>query len=293
MAKDINLLSYWMPVLRKLKEFKEIAKTEEPELRYILEAIDRTLNNMFISTADEQGIKHFESMLGLYPEAGDSLEMRRFRVLAKWNDKVPYTFKELYNRLLSLCGGDISSFDIEEHFTEYWLEVQTHLGVNGMFDEVAELLEEMLPANLELRLHNTIEAPPPISPLYFGVAVCTAMGYLITSDIKAHSVGDGALYYAVGLANAEAHIITHDINAKVENTAPLSEALVGSVGMASQITHDVALEDAVKGSMYGAVGVGIAHTKIITHDIQSRANISGNHAVASPVNNGVVITIKS
>lgn len=293
MAKDINLLSYWMPILRNLKEFREIAKTEEPELRYILEAIDRTLNNMFINTADEIGIRHFESMLGIYPEAGDSLEMRRFRVLAKWNDNVPYTFKELYNRLLSLCGGDISSFDIQENFEEYWLEVQTHLSVSGAFEEVAEMLEQMVPANLELRLRNTIESPT-ISPLYFGVAVCTAMSYRVTHDINVHSVGDSSvMYYGVGLSNAEAHVITHDIKAKVENNSSLTEAIAGSVGMISQITHDVRLEDDVDSSMYGAVGVGIAHTRIITHDIQSKANISGNHAVASPVNKAMVITIKS
>ena len=52
MAREIDLLGYWMPVLRQLKEFKEIAKAETPELKYILEQIERTLNNMFIETAD-------------------------------------------------------------------------------------------------------------------------------------------------------------------------------------------------------------------------------------------------
>ena len=41
MAKEVDLLSYWMPVLRKIKEFREIAKAEEPELRYLLEACHR------------------------------------------------------------------------------------------------------------------------------------------------------------------------------------------------------------------------------------------------------------
>ena len=74
MAREIDLLGYWMPVLRQLKEFKEIAKAETPELKYILEQIERTLNNMFIETADEYGIKRFEDMMGIYPEAGASLE---------------------------------------------------------------------------------------------------------------------------------------------------------------------------------------------------------------------------
>lgn len=77
MAREIDLLGYWMPVLRQLKEFKEIAKAETPELKYILEQIERTLNNMFIETADEYGIKRFEDMMGIYPEAGASLETRR------------------------------------------------------------------------------------------------------------------------------------------------------------------------------------------------------------------------
>ena len=62
MAREIDLLGYWMPVLRQLKEFKEIAKAETPELKYILEQIERTLNNMFIETADEYGIKRFEDI---------------------------------------------------------------------------------------------------------------------------------------------------------------------------------------------------------------------------------------
>jgi len=47
LAREIDLLGYWMPVLRQLKEFKEIAKAETPELKYILEQIERTLNNVY------------------------------------------------------------------------------------------------------------------------------------------------------------------------------------------------------------------------------------------------------
>ena len=114
MAREIDLLGYWMPVLRQLKEFKEIAKAETPELKYILEQIERTLNNMFIETADEYGIKRFEDMMGIYPEAGASLETRRFNVLVKWNDKVPYTEKERCAIGPSICqdcyevSGDVA-----------------------------------------------------------------------------------------------------------------------------------------------------------------------------------------
>lgn len=100
MAREIDLLGYWMPVLRQLKEFKEIAKAETPELKYILEQVERTLNNMFIETADEYGIKRFEDMMGIYPEAGASLETRRFNVLVKWNVKYLIRRKSFITGLL-------------------------------------------------------------------------------------------------------------------------------------------------------------------------------------------------
>jgi len=157
MAKEVNLLSYWMPQLRQLKEFKQIAIAEEPELRYILEAIDRILANMFITTADEYGIKRFEGILGIYPADGDSLETRRFNVLIKWNDKVPYTYKELYNRILAICGSE-DSFSIIRRFDEYAIDIYTELKSSEAFIAISDLLVTMLPCNLVLTLKNVIKA---------------------------------------------------------------------------------------------------------------------------------------
>lgn len=290
MAKEIDLLRYWMPILRNIKEFKEIAKTEEPELRYILEAIDRTLSNMFIETADEYGIKRFEDMMGLYPNKGDSLETRRFNVLIKWNDKVPYTDKELYNRLLSLCGG-ADKFEITEKYKEYLIEIVTHLGVNGAFDAVTNLLEEMLPCNIVLDLKNIIEAKKT-TLFSVGVVTCTAMRYLITNDINREYRENGALFYGIGVGKAGTHIITHDISSRVNTESALNEAVASSTAMAGVITHDVEIENALEGSLNGATGVGIAHTKIITHDLKMRADVTGNSTVASPASTATVITIK-
>lgn len=288
-TKEVDLLSYWMPLLRKLKEFKEIAKTEEPELRYILEAIDRTLANMFIETADEYGVKRFENMMGLYPEEGDSLETRRFNVLIKWNDKVPYTEKELYNRLLSLCGS-ADKFTIEEHYKDYLLKVATHLGIAGAFDAVAKLLEDMLPCNLVLDLQNTIEAVKT-TPLYLGVVTCTAMRYLITNDIQREYHGGGVMYYGVGLSKAGTHVITHDIASKILTETPLNEVVASSTAMIGLITHDVKLEDSTEYTLYAGIGMGIAHTRIITHDLSMSVKSNGTSTVASPVNTATVITI--
>ena len=65
MAREIDLLGYWMPVLRQLKEFKEIAKAETPELKYILEQVERTLNNMIAETILAGGARAV-NLLSLY-----------------------------------------------------------------------------------------------------------------------------------------------------------------------------------------------------------------------------------
>ena len=281
MAREIDLLGYWMPVLRQLKEFKEIAKAETPELKYILEQIERTLNNMFIETADEYGIKRFEDMMGIYPEAGASLETRRFNVLVKWNDKVPYTEKELYNRLISICGDD--NFSVNPDYKNYFVEIITHLGIEGAFDTISSILQDMIPCNLVLDLKNTLEEGNT-TPFSVAVVSCVAMRYQITNDINPKVATKSPMYYGVGLGRAGTHIITHDIKSTVNQSSDLSVAQALSTGGSSgAITMDIAVKDEVESPHYEGVGVGMAFTKIITHDINSKATNSGNTTVASPV----------
>lgn len=155
MAKEVDLLSYWMPILRNLKDFKEIAKAEEPEIRLLLDAIDHTLNNMFIDTADEYGIKRFEEIMGIYPEEGTDLETRRFSVAVKWSDKLPYTESILEGLLENLCGEGGYRLKVDNEI--YALTVKLALANEHNVEEVVELLDRVAPANMitKVFLFNT------------------------------------------------------------------------------------------------------------------------------------------
>lgn len=181
MVKEVDLLSYWMPVLRQLKELKEIAKAEEPEIRELLEACDRTLSNFFITTADDYGISRFEKMVGITPDDGADLETRRVNVLVKWDDRVAYTDEELYNRLLSLCGE--GKFSIDPHYDEYALDISIETGVKGGFDTITSFIEEMIPCNLAPTFKHNIKEYNA-TPLSVGVVISTAMMYKLTNDIE-------------------------------------------------------------------------------------------------------------
>ena len=207
MAKDVDLLSYWMPILRGLKEFKEIAKVEEIELKLILEAIDRTLDNMFIETADEYGIKRFEKMMGIYPADEDNLEQRRLNLLVKWGDKVPYTYRTLYDRLYSLCGSE-DKFRIVEHYEQYLIEIVTHLGVNGALDAVQDFLVEMLPCNMILDLTNILNEGSTAVGIRPVTIATTAFSYHITNDIKGNVSGTDKCVVIANPVISTANVLT-------------------------------------------------------------------------------------
>lgn len=177
MAKEVDLLSYWMPILRELKEFKEIANTEEVELTYLLEAIDNTLNNMFIETADENGIKRFEDMMGIYPDEEADLDLRRINVQLKWNNTASYTDKELYNSLLMFCGSE-DNFSIVNNYEEYLIDITTGLGVRDSFDTVTKFLKEVLPCNLVINLKNVLKETS-VTPVNIIGVTTTAKKYTI------------------------------------------------------------------------------------------------------------------
>lgn len=261
MAKDVNLLSYWMPVLKQLKEFKYLASAEEPELLYLLEACDSTLSNMFISTADVDGIARLERILGIYPEEGEELETRRFNVLVKWNDKAPYTDEELYNKLLSLCGSE-DKFSIDPNYADYEIDITTEISINGAFDTLTNLLVEMLPCNLVLTLQNILTSEKS-TPLYCGVGVSTSMKYEVTHDINKDYTSNIPLYAGVGLGNASTHTVT----------------------------NDVAISDELEGSLVNGVGMSVAKSTLVTHDTDCEAELAGNATVGTPVSTATVITI--
>ena len=202
MDREVNLLSYWMPILRQIKEFREIAEAEEPEVKALLEACDRTLSNFFITTADEYGISQFEKLLKIFPEEGKDLEARRSTVLVKWNNVVPYTDEELCNKLTSFCGE--GKFIITPHYEDYAIEISTEIGVKGAFDTITLDLLDTLPCNLVVTIQNFIKAQTA-TPFSVGVAVPTAMSYRITNDIDSEVSTVSTINTAV--ANSTAVVI--------------------------------------------------------------------------------------
>lgn len=141
-----KIADLWPPIMQELKEFQKIAEIEDVFIEKLWQEIENIVDDQFIQTATEKGIARREKMLNVSPFADDTLETRRFRVQGVWNDKLPYTYRVLLERLDSLCGPD--GYVIELNAGEYSLNIKIELTKKRMFDEVVKISRQMVPANI-------------------------------------------------------------------------------------------------------------------------------------------------
>lgn len=147
--ENIDLKDYWPLVTKKILEFEKIADAENPEINNLWAAHKDVLDNQFIKTLTEEGCARWENILNIVPMGTDTLEDRRFRILARINADLPFTFRQLENMLYALCGDD---YTCELINNDYKLVVRLALGVRRQYDEVSSLLKKVVPANLLIDL---------------------------------------------------------------------------------------------------------------------------------------------
>jgi hypothetical protein len=153
---DRKLINYLPYVVRDYAEFKGISEAEQPEFESAWGSSDDLLNNQFISTAGNLGLSRWEKILGITPKGTDTLEDRRFRILTRLNEELPYTLPQLRNILETLCGSGNYSAEVMEG--TYQLIVKIGLAAKNNFSDVESLLDRVVPQNLIvtlLQLYNT------------------------------------------------------------------------------------------------------------------------------------------
>ena len=150
MIREVNLISYLQEYLKDYQEMQEALKTQQPELQKLWGQLEAMQNNQYILYADTQGIEKFEQMLEIAALDDDTLENRRFRVLSRWNNAIPYTTIVLHEKLETLCGKD--GYLLQVLHKECKVVVRVSLKSKKNFQMVEEMLDKTLPANLSLDL---------------------------------------------------------------------------------------------------------------------------------------------
>jgi len=85
-------------------------------------------------------------MLGITPYAKDTLEDRRFRLMTRYNESIPYTKKGLDVMLASLCGED--GYILKILTADFTVNVKVALTAKKQEEAVKEMLERVLPYNM-------------------------------------------------------------------------------------------------------------------------------------------------
>lgn len=151
-----KLIDYLPLVVRAYAELQGVMESEQSEMERVWDSAEGLLENQFIATATNTGLSRWERILGITPKGTDSLADRRFRILARINEELPYTLPQLCDILETLCGKDNYSVEMEEG--GYRLIVKIGLVAKNNFNDVAALLNRVVPQNMivnVLQLYNT------------------------------------------------------------------------------------------------------------------------------------------
>ena len=141
---DRKLMDYLPPVLAEVRDYQALMQAEQAEIDRLWAAAERLLENQFIDGTDETGIARYELMMDIQPKATDDLALRQFRVLSRYNEQLPYTYRKMLEQLKALCGEN----GVKVELNGLSLTVKVELTAKEKVNEVRELLERMLPANV-------------------------------------------------------------------------------------------------------------------------------------------------
>lgn len=145
-----NIESYFPDLLKEVREFQKLAEAENPELLFLWDELGAVLDNQFIDTAMQMGVARREKMLKISPKATDTLEERKFRLIARYNENIPYTLRALHGQLSILCGEN--GYRLEVNYGAFTLKTKLELTNRKNVEAVGGMLERIVPMNMLLKV---------------------------------------------------------------------------------------------------------------------------------------------
>ena len=154
---DRKIIDYLPPYLASYKEIRAIMDTEQPEFELAWSYAEDTLNNQFVQDSSSTGVLRMEAILGIVPKETDTLDERKFRILVKLNEQLPYTLPVLEEQLKRMCGEN--GYKVILSADKYLLNVKLALSNENNYQDVCEMLRRVVPANMiiSVRMFNTHE----------------------------------------------------------------------------------------------------------------------------------------
>lgn len=144
-----KLIDYLPPFLQNVREYESIMNDgEEPEIVLAWKEIENAMKDQFINDATENGVQKWEELLGIVPKSTLTLDERKFTILSRVNESLPFTITTLKERLQSLCGENNFSVVVDG----FSVIVRVALAAKNNLKDVDALLKRIVPANMVVDL---------------------------------------------------------------------------------------------------------------------------------------------
>ncbi len=164
--RTIDLKGYLPEILKDVTEIRAIMDAETPEVQAIWQACEDCMNDQFITEASENGIARREKMLSITPFATDTIEDRRFRLLTRYNENIPYTRKSLAQLLESLCGSGGYALNIAT--AAFTVNIKVALAAKKQVAIITDMLERVLPYNMVFTVELLYNMWEKVKPYTWG-----------------------------------------------------------------------------------------------------------------------------
>ncbi|TVX91909.1 putative phage tail protein [Paenibacillus agilis] len=151
-----KLIDYLPRLYEDILEMIELTKTEEIELQAARLAVQQLLDDQYVLTASEDGIRRRERILKIQADpTTESLDFRRKRIINRYSTKPPFTIRYLQERLDYLVGTGraLATIDVQK----FILTVTTAIDDASLFKEVAHTIKTILPANIVYQQSTALE----------------------------------------------------------------------------------------------------------------------------------------
>jgi hypothetical protein len=144
--EDRPLIDYLPDVLKEVREYQALMYAEQPEIFMLFAATQDALNNEFVESSTEYGVRRWEKILSIVPKATATLDERKFTILARLAEQLPFTYRMLGQILDGLCGS--GGYHMSLRNEQYELSVQLELTALDNERDVELMLKRVVPANM-------------------------------------------------------------------------------------------------------------------------------------------------
>lgn len=175
-----DTINYYPNHLRAMPEFKELAKCFDAMLRLAYQELEHQAADLFYLTLTKDGCELYERVLGIVPQPGATLELRRQAIIAAQFAQPPYTEKRLREVMDSMCGSDGYSLDIQREKCHLRIRIRNRTAEShdALMSDAETVVKQWIPANMTYEV-SMFDNHAVSMEGYGGFAVSVAKKYYV------------------------------------------------------------------------------------------------------------------